>query len=79
VLKELVLIDVENLETAQTGVLLDHLVADVHRLVVGVAHACLNIADVECLLPSREPVTIWESSAVGNLKSITLLGELSRS
>ena len=54
----LVFVDVENLQAAETWVLFDHLVPDVHRLVVSVVHACLDVAQVQLGLPFGEPLTL---------------------
>lgn len=41
--EELVLVNVEDLEAAQTWVLFDHLVADVHCFIISVVHAGLDV------------------------------------
>ena len=53
-----ILVDVENLEAGKTVVLLDHLRADVHGFVVGVADACSYVLQIQGFLPFLEPFVL---------------------
>ena len=45
--QELIFINIENLKASKAWVLFDHLVSDVHGLVVGVADAGLDVWEVQ--------------------------------
>lgn len=62
VCKKLIFVNVENLKAAKAWILFDHLVSDVHCLVVCVADACLDIWKVQRILPFDKPFTLREAS-----------------
>jgi hypothetical protein len=54
-----VLVDVEDLQTRETVVLLDHLRPNVHSFVVCVTNARTNVLQIQLFLPFLEPVILW--------------------
>jgi hypothetical protein len=54
----LVLVDVKDLEAAETRILFNHVVADVHGLVVGMPNASFDIGQVQLVLPFSKPLSL---------------------
>ena len=56
ILRQRILINVDDLVCRVVAVHLDHLVTEVHRFAVRVLDALLNISEQESLLPSEHPL-----------------------
>jgi len=72
--EQLVLVNVEDLEAAETWVLFNHLISNVHGFVVGVAHTCLNVTQVHRFLEFFEPFSLRPLTSE-NLRCLLLLRE----
>ena len=57
--QKLVLINVEDLEAAQTWVELHHLVSDMHGFVISVRNASFYVWQVQGLFPFGKPFLLW--------------------
>ena len=56
ILRQRILINVDNLVCRVVAIHLDHLVTEVHRFAVRMLNALLNISEQESLLPSKHPL-----------------------